>query len=124
MAMKVASGFAFLLFAMAVAVQYNDPDSFVWMSVYGVLAVLSFAALLNRYYPRLTAALAVAYLAAVLWLSPNFLHTSLEAFSSVRMKNLQHELVRETWGLLICFVWAIVLWHHGQRETGREETSV
>jgi hypothetical protein len=109
MALKVASGLAFLLFAAAVLVQYNDPDALFWMLIYGSIAALSLAAFFDRYYPRITAALALVYLIAVFWFLPNFLNTSLEAFSSVRMKNVEHELVRETWGLLICFVWTLVL---------------
>ena len=94
MAMRIASGVAFLLFASALAVQYNDPNPLIWMLVYGSIAALSIAAIADFYFPRLTTALVLVYLVAVLWLSPNFLNTSLEAFSSVDMKNLEHELVR------------------------------
>lgn len=121
MAMRIASGIAFLLFATAVVVQYNDPDPLIWTLIYGLMAALSVTAVANRYFPRITAALALAYLVAALWLSPNLLNTSLEAFSSVHMKNLQHELVRETWGLLICFAWATVLWRRGVHRVGDGE---
>jgi hypothetical protein len=115
MGTRIAFVVAFLVFAVFVAVQHNDPDPLVWMPIYGAVALLSLAAAFNRYFPRLTAAVAVAFLAATLWVSPNFLHTSTAAFSSVGMLNEQHELVREAWGLLICFTWIVVVWWQGWR---------
>ncbi len=124
MAIRIASGVAFLVFASALAVQYNDPDPLIWVLVYGLIATLSIAAIADSYFPRFTAVLAFVYLVAMLCLSPNFMNTSLEAFSSIDMKNLEHELVRETWGLLICFSWAVVLLWRGLRNLNTAETEV
>jgi len=116
MGTKIAFGVAFLVFAAFVAVQYNDPDPYIWMPIYGAVALLSLAAAFNRYYPRLTFSLALVYLVATLWYAPNFPYTSMAAFSSVGMINEQHELVREAWGLLICLVWvSVVVWQGWRR---------
>lgn len=115
MGTRIIFAVAFLVFAMFVAVQYNDPDPLVWMLIYGAVALLSLAAAFNYFFPRTTAVVAIAFLAATLWMSPNFLHTSLAAFSSVGMMNERHELVREAWGLLICFTWISVVFWQGWR---------
>ncbi len=108
--MKFVSFIAFLFFLGAASVQLNDPDSYVWVIIYGSIALLTLAALFNQYFPLTTLISAFIYLLAVLWFSPNLVNTSLEAFSSVQMKNQQHELVRETWGLLISFLWCAILY--------------
>jgi len=108
--MKFFSFIAFLLFLSAACVQLNDPDPFLWISIYGSIAILSLASVFNHYYPSSTLILTFIYLFAVIWLSPNFLNTSLDAFASVQMKNELHELVRESWGLLICLIWSSYLY--------------
>ncbi len=108
--MKFISFIAFIFFLGAASVQLNDPDSYVWIIIYGSIALLTLATLFNQYFPLTTLISAFVYLLAVLWFSPNLINTSVEAFSSVQMKNQQHELVRETWGLLISFLWCAVLY--------------
>lgn len=52
MAMKIMNiffCFAFILFA---ALQYNDPDPYIWMPIYLYAAVLCWLAFRNKYYPR------------------------------------------------------------------------
>jgi hypothetical protein len=48
--------FVFILFA---ALQYNDPDPYVWMPVYLYTAALCWLAFRSRYYPR-------AYIAGII----------------------------------------------------------
>lgn len=118
--MRVASSIACLLFTVAMTLQYNDPDPFVWMLIYGFIAILSGLAIGKLYFPRITFALMLVYLLAVLSLAPNLLSTTFAALSSIHMQNLQDELVREAWGLLICLIWATVLWRHGLHNVGNE----
>ena len=108
--MKFFSFLAFLLFVSAAYVQLNDPDPYIWASLYTLIAILSLATTFNYQLPSITLILTFIYLFAVICLSPNFLNTSLEAFSSIQMKNQQHELVRETWGVFICFIWSSYLY--------------
>ena len=50
----------FLLFAF---VQINDPDPVMWILIYGVMAVACIFAAFGRYYPAITSALAIIFLA-------------------------------------------------------------
>ena len=47
-----------LLFIVSAGLQYNDPDPYVWIPIYGYGAVLCWLAFRGRYYPR-------AYLAGI-----------------------------------------------------------
>lgn len=47
-----------LLFVLSAALQYNDPDPYIWVPIYGYGAVLCWLAFRNKYYPR-------AYLAGI-----------------------------------------------------------
>ncbi len=46
---KIVSGVIALLFFLFAAFQYNDPDSFSWMFLYGYVAVMAIMALFGRY---------------------------------------------------------------------------
>jgi|JRYD01.1.fsa_nt_gb hypothetical protein len=102
-------------FSLAVYVQFNDPDPWAWGVMYGVAALLNLLALFDRLPMRLAAAVFAGYVVLTLYLSPHLLATSLAAFASVGMQNLEHELVREAWGAATCAVWTFVLWRGARR---------
>ncbi|MBC8032977.1 MAG: transmembrane 220 family protein [Chitinophagaceae bacterium] len=56
--MKAFNLFCFILFVFSAALQYNDPDPYLWMPIYLYGAVLCFLAFRGRYYPK-------AYLAGI-----------------------------------------------------------
>ena len=89
--------FGLLFFSYAAAMQYNDPDPLVWMPFYAIVAVANLAALLGRCSARYIALATLPHVLYGLWLSPNLLRTSAEAFATIGMKNDQDELVREAW---------------------------
>ena len=67
-ALRVLNGIMMILFAAAAAVQYNDPDSALWMAVYGAPAVCC-ALFLGGWRPRtLAAVLSGAYALGALYL--------------------------------------------------------
>ena len=110
MGMRIAAAVATLFFAMAVAVQYNDPDALRWMLLYGAPAVLSLAvAVRGLYFPRVSAVLAAAFLVLVLAMLPHLSKTTWAALASAGMSSEEQELVREGWGLAICFAWTALL---------------
>jgi hypothetical protein len=41
-----------LLFIISAGLQYNDPDPYVWIPIYGYGAVLCWLAFRGKYYPR------------------------------------------------------------------------
>ncbi len=51
MLMKIINGFFALLFILSAALQYNDPDPYVWMPLYLTGAYLCIQAIRGR-YPR------------------------------------------------------------------------
>ena len=50
--MKVFNLIFCLLFIFSAALQYNDPDPYIWMPIYMYGAVLCWLAFRNKYYPK------------------------------------------------------------------------
>ena len=104
------------LFALAVAVQYNDPDPLRWMAIYGVACAVSIAAAVHGQAPLgLTAAAALVALTwSVYWAATSTAGVAMyeHMFDSWEMKNLPVEEAREASGLLIVTVWMVVLSVH------------
>jgi hypothetical protein len=113
--MRWLDGLLFLLFLVAVAVQWNDPDPVAWMLGYGVAASLSLAACFGRFpvLPNLVAALAFT-----IWfctLAGTLPSAPLVAFTSFKMTAASHEEPREAIGLLLAAGWTFVLARRGLR---------
>lgn len=120
--MRWLDGLFFLLFVLAVAVQYNDPDPALWMAGYGVAAGLSLAAWLGH-LPVLPNVLAgVGFGLWFLSLAATLPGAPLEAFTSFKMTAARHEEPREAIGLLLAAVWTFSLAARGRRQ-GRERAS-
>jgi hypothetical protein len=49
--MKIFNIFFCIVFILFAAVQYNDPDPYVWMPIYLYAAVLCWFAFRNKFYP-------------------------------------------------------------------------
>ncbi|HEX4849790.1 MAG TPA: transmembrane 220 family protein [Puia sp.] len=52
MVMKILNIFFCVVFIFFAALQYNDPDPYVWMPIYLYAAVLCALAARNQFYPR------------------------------------------------------------------------
>lgn len=110
-ALTVANGVMTVLFLVAVAVQYNDPDPLRWMGIYGLAAlacVLALAGRLSRWVPVLIGLVAVAWAGLIApgvvgRVSPG------DLFESYAMKSEPVEEAREMGGLLIVAVWMALL---------------
>ncbi len=103
------------VFALAVAVQWNDPDPLGWMLIYGAAASVSVCAAAGVSLPRITLALAIAYAIAALYLLPAILSSDLGAYTSFKMRSTDDEVARECVGLILCAVWMAVLWRSQTR---------
>jgi hypothetical protein len=101
-----------ILFVFAVIAQFNDPDPVSWMLVYTVAAALCVATLLKLRIRPVLVAYMVVCATWVIYLSPRFVDTSMQAFTSVGMNSVIEEEVRELWGLVICLAWSVVLYVH------------
>jgi hypothetical protein len=100
-----------LVFVGFTSVQFDDPDWPLWVGVYGLAALVSFAATAGRAWTWTCAALCVATLAWSATLLPRLRDVKMaEVFGSFSMKTAAIEEAREGLGLLIVAVWAAVLW--------------
>jgi hypothetical protein len=59
--MKVINGIFCFLFIVFAALQYNDPDPYIWVPIYVYTAVLCWFAIKQRYYPKAYIAGIVVY---------------------------------------------------------------
>ncbi len=99
-----------LLFA---AVQFNDPDPWVWIALYVWFALLGVGFLAGRFSLWITA---LSMAVAIGWAYYQW-PQAYEGFGS-SMKTLNQELARESGGLIICAAWAGVLMLFHRRNSG------
>lgn len=97
------------LFALAIAVQYNDPDPLYWMALYLPAAALSALAFFGRFRPGPTYLAAVVYLVLALYWAPAFRAARPASFNHWEMGTIADEEVREAGGVALCALWTAVL---------------
>lgn len=104
-----------LLLLFGAAVQYNDPDPYIWAALYLLAAGVSFAALRMPKAWKVSAAVATV---AFLWaatLAPAATRTSFpELFQSWEMMGTAMEQGREFFGLLLVGAWTSYLAFRGR----------
>lgn len=66
--MKAFNYFFTVIFVLFAALQYNDPDPWLWIPIYLYAAVLCWFYARGRYYPKAYLAGAGAYLIYAVWL--------------------------------------------------------
>jgi hypothetical protein len=108
---RALAGVMGVLFVGFTSVQFNDPDWLNWVTVYGVAALLSFAATAGRRWPWISAPYCIAVLVWSATLLPQVRNASFaDIFGFTQMEAPAVEEAREGIGLLIVAVWAAVLW--------------
>ena len=110
--MRVAAGIFAAVFLLGAAVQWNDPDPFVWIAGYLAAAGLSLAACLGRRWRVACGVAAGVYGLWFLTLASSLPDAPEEAFTSFRMQSTSHEEPREAVGLALMAVWngALAVW--------------
>lgn len=103
---KIINGVLTGLFIIFTVVQFNDPDSWLWILMYAAVAVLFGLAVTNRYYQPVLIGGMVICLVWAIYLSPalyDFITNDDGITFSQGMSNEQPyiELSREFGGLLI-----------------------
>jgi hypothetical protein len=110
---RVVNGVMALLFAVAVAVQYNDPDPVRWMALYGAAFVIALMAAVRGRGPIAAAACvgAVALVWGLYWAVTSGTPLTLyeHMFDSWEMKNTPIEEAREASGLFIVAIWMAIV---------------
>ena len=94
-----------ILFLFFAAVQYNDPDPIIWISIYSYASLMCFLAAKGKYYK----AFLMAGIAASILVALNGYGAS-PIFSLSMVKNREVEEARESLGLLIVF--AVLTWKY------------
>jgi hypothetical protein len=110
---RIINGLMALLFLLAVAVQYNDPDPIRWMLLYGAAMVVAAVVAIRGHIPVMApvAVCVVALAWGVYWAAtsgtPFVLYEHM--FDAWEMKNTAIEEAREASGLLIVAFWMAVI---------------
>ena len=106
----LANAIIMLLFIFAGAVQFNDPDPFVWMGIYGLAAVV--CGLEIRRPAPVWAPVALA-LIALFWAGTIYYRVRGVSIGSLfaewEMRDLRIEEAREMYGLAIVGIWMVVI---------------
>lgn len=111
MILKVLTGVIGVFFLLAVVVQYNDPDPWRWLALYGA-ATLACALFLGDRLPRWLPAgvgLVAAAWAAILLPDVAGRVGPGELFREIGMDSPEIEVGREAVGLLLVAFWMAVL---------------
>lgn len=103
----VLNGLFLVFFALAAAVQYNDPDPLLWMSIYGAGALCCALYMAGRLSTVLSGLISGVCLLGVLYLLLR-LQGSFVDETGQEMMGLVEE-TREMFGLLLIALWTGVL---------------
>ena len=110
--MRFANIFFIIMFIFSAALQYNDPDPYIWMPIYLYGALMCYLALRGKYYPTFYMVGLFAYAAYALWLffdktgvlSWAHEHDSENILQSMKATKPWIEETREFLGLLILII--------------------
>lgn len=104
--MKIVNILLTVLFTLFAVVQYNDPDPWAWVGIYGLVAVVSGFAIVGKYQRYLIlAGLAVC----VIWMATlvpglaEWIGQGMPSIAGEMKTEVPYiELTREFFGLLLC----------------------
>ena len=104
--MKKHMGLIFAItFFLFAALQYNDPDPWVWICVYGFVAIASLLQWMGKISDKILLLLTVGFFAATLSYGPEIITWAQKGFPNIagemKTESPHIELVRETLGLAI-----------------------
>ena len=125
--MKVFNLIFCLLFVFSAALQYNDPDPYVWMPIYLYGAVLCWLAFRGKYYPKAYIYGIVVYLVYAIglffwkngvldWVTK---HNAEDIAATMKAEKPWIEETREFFGLLILVVVLLIDYFYAKRKFRR-----
>lgn len=117
MAILVFNSLFLLAYLLSAAVQYNDPDNLVWITIYLAAAWMCIARFRNklpRWLPLSLLTISLVWMGALL---PSVVgQVSIqEIIESISMRTKAVEEAREIGGLAFVAIWAAVLTHRKGR---------
>ena len=129
MALKIFNIVFALLCLLAAALQYNDPDPYVWMPIYLYAAVVCFLAARNKFYPvaiLLGIAVYAGYAGFLFFTHDGVLdwineHHAESLQPSMKASTPWIEQTREFLGLVILIIVLYVNFTYSKRRSGRQK---
>jgi len=117
--MKIISILLSLLFILFALVQYNDPDPWSWILLYGYIAVISGFAALGRYNKAIIGAGIAICIVGLCFLLPDFINwvnTGAESIvENMKAEKPHIELTREFLGLGVCLLVLCFHWRSASK---------
>lgn len=98
LAFRIACVFMIGIFIVSCAVQYNDPDPWLWIGIYAAAGIVT-AAVLAGYHTPVVIPMGLAYFGFAMFNMPHI----------APGEWLTTETSRESGGLMICAIWMAVL---------------
>lgn len=107
---KILNGIFFIAFVLFSYWQFNDPDKWIWISIYGYAAVVTLLTLFNVYTISLPIIGFIGYSFYIL-IYIFSIHPLFEGWIKDISHGMQpqYETAREFYGLVIVEIWMIVL---------------
>ena len=124
MVLKLFNIFFCIVFILFAAVQYNDPDPYVWMPIYLYTAILCWLAFRNKYFPGAYLLGIAVYAAYALykffdqngvwdWMTK---HHATNIAGTMKAEQPWIEETREFFGLVILIVVLLIDYLHAKRK--------
>ena len=117
--MKIINGILGILFLVFALLQLNDPDPWVWVGIYGAVALVCGSTALGRYAPKVILGGILLTMFGIGWYLPDFvnwLQTGMKSITTSMKADTPHvELVREFLGLVLVLATLIWLYWSGKR---------
>lgn len=122
--MKIFNLFFCILFVLSAALQYNDPDPWLWMPIYLYGAILCWQAFRGKYYPGANLFGITAYLvyAVILFVEKDGVwdwftkHDAANIAGSMKAETPWIEDTREFFGLIILIVVLAIDYFYAKRK--------
>jgi hypothetical protein len=105
---RLLSALMFGVFLLSAGVQWNDPDPWLWIPLYGLAAALAALAAAGRLSLRANAAALVLFVVLFAFWAPGLRSARSDAFTHWRMQSPADEAAREAGGLALCALWSAV----------------
>ena len=121
--MKVFNLIFCLLFVISAALQYNDPDPYIWIPIYMYGAVLCWLAFRNKFYPRAYLIGIIVYVVYAIglffwkngvldWMTK---HNAEDIAATMKAEKPWIEETREFFGLILLIVALMVNYFYSKR---------
>jgi len=124
--MKIFNLVFCILFVLFAALQYNDPDPYVWVPIYMYAAVLCWLAFRKKYYPKWYLAGIIIYAAYAVglifwkngvldWINK---HQAANITETMKAEQPWIEETREFFGLVILIVVLLIDYFYARKKLG------